>query len=113
VILGIAIGILVVAVAQAANDVEQAPVEQPMPISSLLEEPSAAADLDDHDLNMAAAEIVWTTVLSASERATICEFYLTPPVGLTPELIEAFAGPAGLSYDEADDVLSELLAEEC
>jgi hypothetical protein len=89
---------------------------EPASTPSVEEQSPAAVEavptLDDHDLNMASAEIAWMT-MSVSDRAMICEFYLTPPVGLTSELVEAFAGPAGLSYDEAADVLSELLAGEC
>jgi hypothetical protein len=73
----------------------------------------AVSEDAEHDANMAAAQLAWDHSLTASERAQMCDFYNTPPVGTTPELVEPYAEAAGLDYAEADAVLGELLAREC
>jgi hypothetical protein len=65
------------------------------------------------DSNMEAARIAWDTGLSDTQRETICYLYNTPPVGVTPAMVEAFDGGAHLGYAESERVLSTLLAEEC
>jgi hypothetical protein len=65
------------------------------------------------DSNMAAARIAWDTAITDSQREAICDFYNTPPVGITPELVEVFDSEAHLGYTESERVLGTLLAGEC
>jgi hypothetical protein len=65
------------------------------------------------DSNMAAARIAWDTAITDTQREAICDFYNTPPVGITPELVEVFDSEAHLGYTESERVLGTLLAEEC
>jgi hypothetical protein len=65
------------------------------------------------DSNLEAARIAWNTAITAADRADICAFYNTPPVGITPELVQAFEDGAHLGYTESERVLGTLLAEEC
>jgi hypothetical protein len=65
------------------------------------------------DANLEAARIAWQTAITAEDRAAICEYYNTPPVGITSDAVEIFAESSGLDYDEAERVLGTLLAEEC
>jgi len=62
---------------------------------------------------MEAARLAWQTEISSAERAEICDYYNTPPVGITPPLVRAFDEGANLGYAESERVLGTLLAEEC
>jgi len=65
------------------------------------------------DSNMDAARFAWQTAITPAERAEICDYYNTPPVGITPPLVRAFDEGAGLGYAESERVRGALLAEEC
>ena len=65
------------------------------------------------DSDMTLLRDAWNTAITASERADICDYYNTPPVGTTPEMVRIFADSAAVPYDEADRLLNALLAEEC
>jgi len=64
------------------------------------------------DFNMDAIRLAWEHI-PAADREAICDFYNTPPVGITPDLVRIFDDEAGLGYAESERVLSILLAEEC
>lgn len=77
---------------------------------------SPAVDVEytpSEEYTMEVVRLAWEMELTASERAGICDYYNTPPVGTTPEMVEAFADGAQIPYDEADRLLDQLLAEEC
>jgi hypothetical protein len=80
-------------------------VVDPVTISQPSEQPA--------DSNMEAARIAWQAAITAEDRAAICTYYNTPPVGITSDLVEIFANSSGLDYSEAERVLGTLLAEEC
>jgi len=64
------------------------------------------------DFNMDAIRLAWDHI-PAADREAICDFYNTPPVGITPQLVRIFDEEAHLGYAESERVLSALLAEEC
>jgi hypothetical protein len=64
------------------------------------------------DVNLELARGAWNA-LPLADRAEICAFYNTPPVGITPQVVRIFDSEAHLGYAEAERVLSTLLAEEC
>jgi hypothetical protein len=74
--------------------------------------PDIGAPSTSVDSNLEAARMAWD-VQSASAQAAMCDFYNTPPVGITPELVRAFDSGAHLGYNESKRVLGTLLAEEC
>ena len=74
-------------------------------------DPITVPDLGD--ANMEAARLAWQTAITSEERAELCDYYNTPPVGTTPEMVRAFDEEANLGYAESERVLGTLLAEEC
>jgi predicted membrane-bound mannosyltransferase len=65
------------------------------------------------DTNLANVRTAWATGISEQERAAMCAFYNTPPVGVTQEMVELFSDSAGISYSEGERLLSVVLSEEC
>jgi len=62
--------------------------------------------------NLDILRAVWD-MQPAANQASICEFYNTPPVGTTPQMVRAFARGAEMDYAEAEQILNIVLAEEC
>jgi len=73
--------------------------------------------IDDESLSdntvMAVLRLIWENEMTEGQRASICDYYNTPPVGTTPEMVRVFARGAELSYVDAERVLDQLLAEKC
>lgn len=101
--------ILVVLVVQAAAQT----TTDPEPVAPTIEEPTIEEPaVTDEATQLEIARLVWD-VQTPTDQATICGYYNTPPVGTTPELIQAFAEGADMSYADAERILDQLLAEEC
>jgi hypothetical protein len=89
-------------------EADVAPITAPDAITEqVADEPTT-----DFDVNLEAARIGWNGI-SAADRTAICDYYNTPPVGTTPEMVRLFADGTEMSYAEADRVLDIVLAEEC
>jgi hypothetical protein len=73
--------------------------------------------IDDETLSddtvMAIVRLTWENEMTEGQRTSICDYYNTPPVGTTPEMVRVFARGAELSYADAERVLDQLLAEKC
>jgi hypothetical protein len=108
VILGAVGMFIVLAIIGSTLETDVAPITAPDAITEqVADEPTT-----DFDVNLEAARIGWNGI-SAADRTAICDYYNTPPVGTTPELVRIFADGAEMSYTEADRVLDIVLAEEC
>jgi hypothetical protein len=97
--------IIVVLVLQAAAQT----TTDPEPVTPAID----PALTEDPDVQIGAARVAWDTAITQADRDAICDYYNTPPVGTTPELVETFAENADMSYDDAERVLNQLLAEKC
>ena len=63
--------------------------------------------------NLEIMRVVWDEVMTAADRASLCDYYNTPPVGVTSEMVEIFEAEAHLGYAESERVLTQLLSEKC
>jgi hypothetical protein len=102
----IVLGIFIVLVVQAIPTATNPPTTSAPGVGTALEEPS-------YEFQIGAARLAWDTELTSAERSNICDYYNTPPVGTTSEMVEAFAEGAEMSYVDADRILDQLLAEKC
>jgi hypothetical protein len=100
--------IIVIGLVQMAADTgtDSEPITSAPGVGTPLEEPS-------YEFQIGAARLAWETELTAADRAGICDYYNTPPVGTTPEMVDVFAEGAEMSYDDAERILDQLLAEKC
>ena len=76
------------------------------------EQVNVAESTIEADTNLELLRAVWD-LQTPADQASICDFYNTPPVGTTPQMVRLFARGAELGYAEANRILNIVLAEEC
>jgi hypothetical protein len=102
--------IVTLAVLGAVGETTNEPESVAPPI--VFEDTEDTVDIGD-DAQLGIARLAWDTALTQADQDAICDYYNTPPVGTTPELVRVFAEGAEISYADADRVLNQLLMEEC
>ena len=103
--------VAVLGLAYLGNLLTDKPEATTAPITTV--DPVESVSDPERDENLEIMRLIWDEILTSSERASICDFYNTPPVGVTREMVETFDSEAEMGYAESERVLTLLLAEKC
>ena len=83
------------------------------PATRIVTVTESAAPGSSVDANLELMRDVWNSGMTASDQAAICDYYNTPPVGVTSDMVRVFSDASGLSRAESYRLLTVVLAEEC